>query len=82
MSCLVAMNNDNTAMTDTDLRSAVAKALKAIPGFEALMAEALKRSTNNNQNDSLNDGQNDSQEDDEEGGKNKSSDNNRMEDSE
>ena len=46
----------------------MAEALKTIPGFEALMAEVAKRSTDANQNE------------DEEGDKDKEGDNNRTDD--
>ena len=39
------MGDDNTTGVDSELRSAVTETLKSLPGFEALMAEAAKRST-------------------------------------
>ena len=54
------------------MRSAVAEALKTIPHFEALMAEAAKRSTEANQKN---------HEEDKEGNKDKDRDNNRTKDS-
>ena len=43
------MGDDNTQTVDPDLRSAVSEALKSIPGFTALMAEAAKRSAETNE---------------------------------
>ena len=45
------MDNKKTGTVDPELRLVVAEALKTIPGFEALMAEAVKRSTDANQNE-------------------------------
>ena len=42
------MGDDNTTRVDAELRSAVTETLKSLPGFEALMAEAAKRSTDAN----------------------------------
>ena len=42
------MGDDNTTRVDAELRSAVTETLKSLPGLEALMAEAAKRSTDAN----------------------------------
>ena len=44
---------------DPDIRSAVAEALKAIPGFDALMAESAKKVADANNKDELRPGEND-----------------------
>ena len=66
------MDDEKTGTVDPELRSAVAEALKTIPGFEALMAEVAKRSTDANQNEN--------RKEDEEGDKDKDGNNNRTDD--
>ena len=67
-----AMDDEKTGTVDPELRSAVGEALKTIPGFEALMAEVTRRSTDANQSEN--------RKEDKEGNKDKDGDNNRMDD--
>ena len=66
------MDDEKTRTVEPELRSVVAEALKIIPGFEALMVEAAKGSTDANQNDN--------HKENKEGDKDKDGDNNRTED--
>ena len=50
------MGNNNTTLVDDNLRSVMGSTLKTISSFKALMAEAIKRSTDHNCNDGHKDG--------------------------